>query len=160
MLDEWPVHEGERWRFRDVGLRPRPVQSPRPPIWIGGNTEAALRRAARLGDGWLPQGTFRDQLPGQLAFIREERCRAYGDGHPIEVGGTSPWLYVGRPSFDVGGNACTGTPEAIAENLRALAALGVDHVSVRFRSRSCDELLDQIAAFTADVAPLLGGTES
>src|SRR5215471_5863209 len=32
--DEWPTHEGRQWRFRDVGLRPRPMQRPRPPIWI------------------------------------------------------------------------------------------------------------------------------
>ena len=160
LLDEWPEHDGPHWRFADVGLRPRPVQTPRPPIWVGGNTEAALRRTARLADGWLPQGTFRDQLPAQLAFIHAERARVHGDGHPIEIGGTSPWLYVGTPSFDVGPNACTGAPAAIAENLRALAALGVHHVSVRFRSRTCDELLDQIAAFAADVAPLLVGAGS
>jgi len=159
-LDEWPAHDGALWTFRDVGLRPRPVQSPRPPIWVGGNTEAALRRAARLADGWLPQGTFRDQLPAQLAFIRDERCRRHGADLPIEIGGTSPSLYVGTPGFDVGENACTGRPAEIAENLRALAALGVQHVSVRFRSRSCDELLDQIAAFGAEVAPLLGNAES
>lgn len=155
LLAEWPTHDGALWRFADVGLRPRPVQTPRPPIWVGGNTEAALRRAARFGDGWLPQGTFRDQLPAQLAFIRDERRRAHGVDRPIEIGGTSPWLYVGTPGFDVGENACTGTPARIAESLRALAALGVQHVSVRFRSRSCDELLDQIAAFAADVTPLL-----
>jgi probable F420-dependent oxidoreductase len=160
LLDEWPVHDGARWSFRDVGQRPRPVQRPRPPIWVGGNTPAALRRAARLGDGWLPQGTFRDQLREQLACIREERRRAHGDDVPIEIGGTSPWLYVGTPSFDPGAGACTGRPEAIAEDLRALVALGLHHVSVRFRSRSCDELLDQIAAFAADVAPLLDGAAS
>jgi probable F420-dependent oxidoreductase len=157
---EWPAHDGPLWRFRDVGLRPRPVRAPRPPIWVGGNTEAALRRAARLGDGWLPQGTFRDRLPAQLAFIRDERRRHHGADLPIEIGGTSPWLYVGTPGFDVGENACTGSPAAIAENLRALGALGVQHVSVRFRSRSCEELLDQIAAFGAEVAPLLDGAGS
>ena len=41
----------------DVGLRPRPVQQPRPPIWVGGRRSAALRRVAERGDGWIPQGT-------------------------------------------------------------------------------------------------------
>src|SRR5262245_41769499 len=72
-LDEYPQHDGALWSFRDVGLRPRPVQQPRPPIWIGGNTPAALKRVALRADGWLPQGTFRDQLPGQIATIREQR---------------------------------------------------------------------------------------
>src|SRR5262249_5761342 len=38
------------------GARPRPVQSPRPPIWVAGSSPPAIRRAATFGDGWLPQG--------------------------------------------------------------------------------------------------------
>ena len=49
-----------RWKFDDVGQRPRPVQQPRPPIWIGGSGKPALRRVAARGDGWIPQGTPRD----------------------------------------------------------------------------------------------------
>jgi probable F420-dependent oxidoreductase len=154
LLDEWPAHDGPRFPVHDVGQRPRPVQRPRPPIWIGGNTPAALRRAAQHGDGWLPQGTFRDQLPAQLATIRRHRERLRG-GAPIEVGGTSPWLYVGTPSFALGPNALAGSPEEIAADLRALRVLGVHHVGVRFRSRSCDELCDQVEAFGRLVAPLL-----
>ena len=153
-LDEYPEHEGETWRVRDVGLRPRPVQQPRPPVWVGGNTPAALRRAAARGDGWLPQGTFRDQLPGQIATVLGHRRRIRGDA-PIEIGANSPWLYVGRPGFDPGPNSLTGSADAIAASLRELRAMGVSHCGVRFRTRSCDELCDQIAAFAAEVAPLL-----
>jgi probable F420-dependent oxidoreductase len=153
-LDEYPTHDGPTWAIRDLGLRPRPVQRPRPPIWVGGNTPAALKRAALRGDGWLPQGTFRDQLPGQIATIREHRRRARGD-EPIEIGANSPWLYVGTPGFDVGPNALTGSADGIAASLRELRALGVTHCGVRFRSRSCDELCDQIEAFAASVLPLL-----
>jgi len=153
-LDEYPAHDGAAWRVHDVGLRPRPVQRPRPPIWIGGNTPAALRRAAARGDGWLPQGTFRDQLPAQIDAIRKHRRRIRGD-EPIEIGANSPWLYVGTPRFDVGPNALTGDARKIADSLRELAALGVSHCGVRFRTRSCDELCEQIEAFATDVAPLL-----
>ncbi len=43
-----------------VGLRPRPVQQPRPPIWIGGSSRPALRRVAARGDGWIPQGSMNE----------------------------------------------------------------------------------------------------
>ncbi|HZP43174.1 MAG TPA: TIGR03619 family F420-dependent LLM class oxidoreductase [Candidatus Binatia bacterium] len=152
LADEWPVHEGPTWRFRDVGLRPRPVQRPRPPIWVGGSTPGALRRAAARGDGWLPQGTFRDRLPGQIALIRAHRRRVRGEA-PIEIGANSEWLYVGTPRWDVPPGTRTGGGEAIAASLRELRALGVSHCGVRFRTRSCDELVDQIAAFAAEVAP-------
>jgi probable F420-dependent oxidoreductase len=153
-LDEYPQHEGASWSFRDVGLRPRPVQQPRPPVWIGGNTPAALKRAAVRGDGWLPQGTFRDQLPGQIAAIREHRRKVRGD-EPIEIGANSPWLYLGTPGFDTGPNTLAGAPDAVIASLLELKALGVSHCGVRFRSRSCDELCDQIEAFATQVLPHL-----
>src|SRR5690606_29576172 len=78
-LDEFPTHAGAAWRFADVGVAPRPVQQPRPPVWIGGSTPAALKRAALRGDGWLPQGTPRAELPQAIATIREHRQRAHGD---------------------------------------------------------------------------------
>ena len=153
-VDEFPQHEGPVWKVHDVGIRPRPVQSPRPPIWVGGNTPAALRRAAARGDGWLPQGTVRDQLPAQIATIREHRRRMRGDV-PIEIGANSEWLYLGRPSFDLGPNSRSGSGDAIAASLLELRDMGVSHCGVRFRTRSCDELVDQVGAFAADVAPHL-----
>jgi len=153
-VDEFPQHDGPVWTIHDVGIRPRPVQRPRPPIWVGGNTPAALRRAAARGDGWLPQGTVRDQLPGQIATIREHRRRVRGDV-PIEIGANSEWLYLGKPSFDLGPNSRAGSGEAIAASLLELRAMGVSHCGVRFRTRSCDELVDQIGAFAAEVAPHL-----
>jgi probable F420-dependent oxidoreductase len=155
-LDEWPTHDGPTWRFRDVGLRPRPVQQPRPAIWVGGSTPAALRRAAARGDGWLPQGTKRDDMPAAIAYLRAERRKTHGDA-PITVGMNSDWLYVGRPAWDVPAGTRTGDGAELAAALRDVRALGVDHVGVRFRSRSCDELVDQIAAFGRDVVPLLEG---
>ena len=152
LRDEFPEHDGDRWKVRDFGVRPRPVQCPRPPIWIGGSTPAAMRRAAERGDGWLPQGTRRDELPRQIAFVREHRARTRGDA-PIEIGANSEWLYVGKPTFGPGARTASG--EEIAASLRELRAAGVSHVGVRFRSRSCDELVDQIEAFAAEVAPLL-----
>ncbi len=154
-LDEWPEHDGPTWRVRDVGIRPRPVQRPRPPIWIGGNTPAALKRAAAKGDGWVPQGTFRDQFPAQVETIRAHRRKLRGDD-PIEIGANSPWLYVGRPTFEVPPGTVTGA-DAIAASLRELRAMGANLCGVRFRSRSCDELCDQIEAFGREVAPLLEG---
>jgi len=154
-LDEYPVHEGRLWQVRDVGIAPRPVQQPRPPIWVGGNTPAALKRAAKYGDGWLPQGTFRDQLPGQIATIRKHRRTLRGEDVPIEIGANSEWLYVGTPGFELGPGARSGSGESIAASLRELKNFGVSLCGVRFRTRSADELCDQIAAFAAEVAPHL-----
>ncbi len=49
-----PSYSGEYVKFADVLFKPQPLQKPHPPIWIGGESKAALRRVARLGDGWFP----------------------------------------------------------------------------------------------------------
>lgn len=154
LTDEYPEHEGAIWSFRDMGLRPRPVQRPRPPIWVGGSTPAALRRAAERGDGWLPQGVPEMGMERAIAFVREHRAKVRGDA-PIEIGMNSPWLYIGTPTFDCGPNALTGSGQVLADNLRRRKDLGVSHMGVRFRSRSCAELVEQIEAFGKEVGPHL-----
>ncbi len=57
----------------DVGLKPRPVQQPRPPIWVGGSKPPALRRVAERADGWIPQGTPRADMPEQIAYVLAHR---------------------------------------------------------------------------------------
>ncbi|MFF7155607.1 TIGR03619 family F420-dependent LLM class oxidoreductase [Streptomyces sp. NPDC008139] len=152
--DEFPEHHGERYDFAGLGQRPRPVQTPRPPVWVGGSSPAAVRRAALRGDGWLPQGDPRDRLPGQIDRVRRLRAEA-GIADPIEIGAIAEPLYVGEPGWHVGRYTLHGKPDALAESLRAYRAMGVDQIQVRFRSRGVAELLDQMAAFAADVAPHL-----
>ncbi|MGW5690276.1 LLM class F420-dependent oxidoreductase [Streptomyces asiaticus] len=157
--EEFPDFRGERFAFSGLGQAPRPVQTPRPPLWIGGSSPAAVRRAAVRGDGWLPQGDPRDRLPGQIARLRELRKEAAqhdrGCDEPAEIGAITEPLYVGEPGWDVGRRTLTGAPERLAESLRAYAAMGVDQIQVRFRCRDHIELTDQMAAFAADVAPHL-----
>ncbi|HEV2361872.1 MAG TPA: LLM class flavin-dependent oxidoreductase, partial [Acidimicrobiales bacterium] len=132
--------------------RPRPVQAGGPPIWIGGSTGAALRRAADLGDGWLPEGPPKQGLTaaiGELRARREENGRA---DLPFAVN-TGIIVYVGDPGWDTGKWCTAGPPEALCELIGKLVDRGVTHVHVRFRSRSLNELLDQIEAFRVSVMP-------
>ena len=52
-----PRFEGRYVKFANILFEPKPVQKPHPPIWVGGESGPALRRTARLGDGWYPIGT-------------------------------------------------------------------------------------------------------
>ncbi|MFE3496269.1 LLM class F420-dependent oxidoreductase [Streptomyces sp. NPDC059175] len=151
--EEFPRFAGECVAFDGLGQRPRPAQA-RVPLWIGGSSPAAVRRAALKGDGWLPQGDPRDRLPTQIAKIRSLRAAA-GITEPIEIGAITEPLYVGDASWHVGGRTLTGKPDLLVESLRAYGAMGVDQIQVRFRSRSRAELSDQMSAFAADVAPHL-----
>ncbi len=151
--DEFPEHHGKRYDFAGLGQRPRPAQ-PHVPLWVGGSSPAAVRRAALKGDGWLPQGDPRERLPARIGRIRRLREDAGLDG-PYTVGALTEPLFVGRPGWDVGPRTLTGAPEEIAGSLRAYRALGVDQVQVRFRSRSRAELIEQIGVFGAEVVPRL-----
>ncbi|MEU2953730.1 LLM class F420-dependent oxidoreductase [Streptomyces xanthochromogenes] len=151
--EEYPSFRGERFAFEGLGQRPRPAQR-QVPIWVGGSSPAAVRRAALRGDGWLPQGDPRSELPSQIATLKALREQA-GIVDPITVGAITEVLYVGEPGWDTGRRALTGKPEALAESLRAYRAMGVDQIQVRFRSRSRAELIDQMGAFGAEVAPHL-----
>ncbi len=151
--DEFPEHHGKQYDFAGLGQRPRPAQE-HVPVWVGGSSPAAVRRAALKGDGWLPQGDPRDRLPAQIARIHRLREEAGVEG-PFTVGAIAEPLYVGTPAWDVGRRTLSGPPQALAESLRAYRAMGVHQVQVRLRSRGRAELEDQIAAFGAEVAPCL-----
>ncbi|MER7954145.1 LLM class F420-dependent oxidoreductase [Streptomyces sp. NPDC096030] len=151
--EEYPEHTGERFAFKDLGQLPRPAQE-RVPVWVGGSSPAAVRRAALKGDGWLPQGDPRGRLPAQIARLRSLREEA-GIEDPITVGAIVEALYVGEAGWDVGRRTLSGKPEALAESLNAYGEMGVHQIQVRFRSRSRTELTDQMAAFAAEVAPHL-----
>ncbi|MEU6374411.1 TIGR03619 family F420-dependent LLM class oxidoreductase [Streptomyces sp. NPDC046909] len=149
--EEFPEHHGKLYDFEGLGQRPRPAQ-PRVPLWVGGSSPAAVRRAALKGDGWLPQGDPRDRLPAQIARIRELRQDREG---PFTVGAIAEPLYIGQPSWDVGRRTLTGGADQLAASLRAYGEMGVDQLQVRFRSRGRSELTDQMAAFGTEVAPHL-----
>jgi probable F420-dependent oxidoreductase len=151
--DEYPDVETPRFRVHDAGMAPRPRQSSIP-IWVGGSSKPALRRAAERGDGWLPQGTPREEMPGSIAYLVEHRKQTRGDD-PIDLGVVTEMLYVGEPDWDVGERTLSGKPEHIAQTLREFGDMGVNHLQVRFRNRTLQELLDQIDAFGSEVAPLL-----
>lgn len=148
--DEW-VGEGPD----AVGQRPRPVQQPRPPIWVGGSGRPALRRVAERGDGWIPQGTPKQQMPADIAYVLEHRDRVR-PGQPLDIGVIAETIFVGEPTWDVPKWVLRGSPDAIAASLNEYGAMGISHLQIRFAARGIDEMVDQVERFGAEVQPLLG----
>jgi probable F420-dependent oxidoreductase len=76
MIECWtsdsPRFHGKYVSFTDIVMEPKPVQKPYPPIFIGGNTEIAMKRAVRLGDGWIPWLITTDRLRECVAFMKEQ----------------------------------------------------------------------------------------
>lgn len=154
LTEEFPVLSGPVWAAKDLGVSPRPVQRPRPPIWVGGSSMPALRRAAGRGDGWLPQTPKPSDMAGLVPKLLELR-QELRPGEPIAIGALCGPLHVGRASWELPRGTASGPPEALAEQLHGWVELGVSHLQLRFPSRSVDELCDQMAAFGDTVGPLL-----
>ncbi len=71
------THHGRHWQLDDVGIHPRPLQKPRPPILVGSQVAAGIARAARIADGWLvvPVPTV-DEFAAQAAAFTKARTAA------------------------------------------------------------------------------------
>jgi probable F420-dependent oxidoreductase len=70
--------------WRDMMIAPRPIQTPRPPLWVGGNTPAMARRAGRRGDGWIPWQIAREDFVERAALARDAHA-ASGRGGSFTV---------------------------------------------------------------------------
>ncbi|TAL01330.1 MAG: TIGR03619 family F420-dependent LLM class oxidoreductase [Rhodospirillaceae bacterium] len=79
---ERPSFEGKYVSFKDVAFEPKPFQKPHVPIWIGGDSDAALKRTARFASGWIPFLTKPDDIPARLDFIKSQPTYK---GGPFEV---------------------------------------------------------------------------
>lgn len=134
------------------GQRPRPVQPGGPPIWIGGSSPAALRRAALRGDGWLPQGTTKADMPAAIAHIAAQRAAAGRTG-AFTIGAIARPLFLGDPGddWDLGRATLAGDADRIRAEIADYEAMGVDIVQVRFRSRSVAEYVEQVERFAEEV---------
>jgi probable F420-dependent oxidoreductase len=130
---ERSTFDGRLVQFRDVIIAPRPRQRPRPPIWIGGNTRAAVRRAARYADGWIPWMITPVEFGHMGAYARELRERA-PDAPPFEL--VAP--------LSIGGN---DAPATIAARVEEWLAAGATSFHVGLAHTSLDHLLERMALF-------------
>jgi probable F420-dependent oxidoreductase len=122
--EEEPRFTGRYTQFEGMPFSPKPLQRSIPLV-IGGVSPAAVRRAARLGDGWQPLGLSPDALKAGMITLREE-ARAHGrDAAAVPVA-LAMTLGAGRPGRPTLGT----TPDEIARSAKAYADLGLDALLV------------------------------
>ncbi|HUF91844.1 MAG TPA: LLM class F420-dependent oxidoreductase [Candidatus Limnocylindria bacterium] len=149
--------EGEFYRFDALRCLPQPVQKPHPPIWVGGHTKAALRRAARFGDGWHPVGA-NPAVPLGPADLRARLDELF---RLTEAEGRDPGaltISYKAPVYDTargGGERrpFSGSTEQIAEDIATFARLGVSELIFDFRSPSLAESLERMERFATTIMP-------
>ncbi len=71
------THQGRHWQFEDVTIRPQPLNKPRPPILIGAQVEASIKRAAEIADGWcIAPSASNDVMASQIEMFKATRAAA------------------------------------------------------------------------------------
>jgi probable F420-dependent oxidoreductase len=161
-----PSFDGTYCSFSDISFLPKPVQKPHPPIWIGGESPPALRRAAQLGDVWYPIGRnprFTVGTPEEYqAFVtRLRRFAEAADRDPASIGlaYSASWLNDREAQRLPNGDRqpLTGTPEQVADDIKAYADIGVRHFMFNFQSDTLEETLARMERFATMVSPQVGG---
>ena len=154
-----PEFQGEHYQLSGTGFKPKPVQKPHPPIWIGGHTNPAIRRAAEYGDGWMPIGLRPpailepEELAEKIARLRRLTVRA---GRPEDA--VSLCFSTGVTFDDSPGatrRMMSGRAEQIATDLRQYQDLGVRNFILGFPGDSVAALDEAMEQFSKQVMPLI-----
>lgn len=138
--------------FEGVRFAPKPVQSPHPPIWVGGRSDAALRRAARFGEAWHP--TY---LP--LEALRERMDRLVATS--AEIGRDVPpattlhlsVAFDDRDAESADRRMGRGAPGQVADDLACYRSMGIETIVCNFRGASTVELRRAMDTFARRVKP-------
>jgi probable F420-dependent oxidoreductase len=169
MVELWtkdaPSFDGKYYRIRDVTMLPKPTQQPHPPLWIGGHTRPALRRAGELGDAWHPiglrppAGLEPDEYAEKAREVREHAVRAGRDRNavrltlraPLEVWPTPSRRSKTPPRTEIG--PLRGTADKVVEDLRAYQRVGVRSFVFDFTDPDPNAAVETMRRFAREVRP-------
>lgn len=150
--DENPSYHGDFVAFDEVAFGPKPIQHPHPPIWFGGDSDAAIRRSARFGDGWAPWQTKPEELPARLDLLRSSPGF---DGRPFDVFFSLAAMNIGDEHAIVGAvNIAQASAQQSIDQCAELAGYGVTETWVSPPPvAGLPEYLDHLRWVAAEVIP-------
>lgn len=157
--EEAPSAAGSHVTFEDLLFRPKPVQS-RVPVWVGGESQAAMRRTVRFGTAWYPashnQATPFDtpeRLAAGMARLAETAEAAGRDPSGIETVllWFKPVEWTARRTADGRRQMFTGSADDLRADAAAFAAIGVRQIIVVLQAPTIEETRERLARFASDV---------
>src|SRR5262245_51139489 len=151
-----PAFEGTYTRFSRVRFAPRPLQTPHPPIWVGGHSRAALRRTVAFGEAWHPINRPPDEIRAGRATLQRLSEQA-GRAAPPAIALRNDVRVLRpdqpTPSSAHAGRVLAGEPAALVEQIGELAECGVEYLVVELLSEDGAALAEQMEAFATRVRP-------
>ena len=145
---------GRFFSFDEIAIDPRPAQPGGPPLWVGGRSDAAIRRAAELGDGWIPIWVSAERLRRGLEQLPQRVVPAVTV--PAHVGDKRALYehlrqrYAGDFTEHVVDRYCVaGTPEECAARVREYVDAGARHVVFNIAAPEDAERLAEVVLAAA-----------
>jgi probable F420-dependent oxidoreductase len=160
-----PSFEGKYVSFPALGVNPKPAQPAGIPILVGGHARPAIRRAARLGDGWMPLKLSTDELSDALAYLREHAEKAGRDPASLLIS-----LRLGlrlttsaterRDGEENMETALVGAPRDVMATIEKYRDLGVTEMAFDFRTcQNEDELRETVTLCGEFLVPAFAGPD-
>ena len=167
-------YEGCFVSFKDAEIFPKPRQKPHPPLWVGGWTEAAMARTARLGDGWLPAWLKPKDIAACFGKVKEMARQNGRDAEKIELG-IEVYVSIDDDSRRAQENAMgtfqasrgtyerdmtieflqqvslIGSPQEIRDQVAAYREAGVTHFELKFIYPTIDRLSAMMRFFSEEI---------
>lgn len=151
-----PSFSGKYVQFHDLHFEPRPIQTPHPPIWVGGHSQAALRRTIELGAAWHPINRAPEELRAGVAELaRLSKARGRATPPALTLRNDVRILRPGEaaPASAHAGRVIAGEPAALVDQIAELAACGVEELVLELLAGDGPELDAQMDAFAERVRP-------
>ena len=157
--DGRPALDGRHAKFADVVFAPKPMAKPHLPIWVGGESAAALRRTVRFGDAWYPVSNNQqirlntpERLRGGISGLHRAAEKAGRDPASIDVG----YLWFGPPAWRAqhgpdGRQLFSGDSSDMLADAAALQQAGARHVILYLQRPTIEETLDVLQRFGEEV---------
>jgi len=177
--EEHVSHHGQFFDFDDVTLLPLPAQKPYPPIWVSGRSDAAMRRAAVLGDGWYPYLFTVRRIKASNEMVRQIAAEAgrdlggfhWGLNQPTAISANAAeamalavfnvgerYVTPERSAEDIAAALCiVGTPEDCIKAVEDRIGAGVEHINLGFLASEPDAFYRQMEMFATHVIPHFRG---
>jgi alkanesulfonate monooxygenase SsuD/methylene tetrahydromethanopterin reductase-like flavin-dependent oxidoreductase (luciferase family) len=152
--EERPTFGGEFFAFEASPASPRPRQQPHPPLAIGGNKPAALRRTARFGQSWHALAPSPEGMAQRLAALDEALAAAGRSRSDVAISLRADLHLQDSPSADdARGAGLRGDADQVVERLGRYAEIGVEELVVSVPSGELDHQRHQLETFAERVMP-------
>lgn len=155
-----PRYSSSRWEFADLKFSPKPVQSsagsPHIPMWVGGNSPGALRRAARRGNGWHPSGVSAEEFAMGRRRVRELAESADRDPDDLVMSARVEIEAHGGPSSQRAADRSRlpgDDPDGMVAGIAAYQDAGVQHIVLALNTGDVGRLTELMHSIAEDVIP-------